>query len=426
MSGESCYVRQPMRVLVSAMLVSSSLVLAAEGEPPAGPPPKLAVLPFAALGGDVPQRAGTKAAGMLLTEFKGVDAIQLLDTRKAATGDAFSDGLSAARKSVDEAKEQRKKRKFRLADEALTKAITAYRQLAPGVTEIGEVADAYALLSAVQYNTGRDDEGLKSLATALALAPDRDLPLATTSPLFARLVGDTRKTVKAGARNLLVVESTPAGGAVFVDSVPLGGSPLQVTGVPAGQHFWKVALANGETVGGVVEVTTGKTAKVSGVSTTKDPESRLLAQLAQNKLDGELLSAAKDEAAALSADLLLFGALSKEGKGLALDSFLYVAQANEVRRLQRTSFDTELLSAGMEFYNLAGALTAKGAKVGDLVKVPSAVANGPAPVGTKVAEAKYGIAPGKELAIDEPAEPVKDDGTRKPLEHKTRAPLKKK
>ena len=423
MSRESCYVPRDMRALVSAMLLSSSLVLAAEEA--AGPPPKLAVLPFAALGGDIPQKAGTKAAGMLLTEFKGVEAIVLLDTRKPATADAWADGLAAARKGVEEAKELRKKRKFRLADEALTKATDGFKLMAAGVTEIAEVADAYALLAAVQYNTGRDDEGLKSLKTALALAPDRDLPLAATSGLFARLVTDTRKGVKEATRNLLVVESTPAGGAVFIDSIPLGGTPLQVTGVPAGLHFWRVLLANGETVGGVVEVASGKTSKIAGTSTTRDPESRMLASLAQNKIDPELVLAAKEHAGAVAADLLLFGALSKEGKGLALDSFLYVLQSNEVRRLQRTNFDTELLSAGMEFYNLAGALTAKGAKVGELVKVPSAVTNGPAPVGTKVAEAKYGIQPGKEIAIDEPGEPVKDNGPRKPLGQKSRAPLKK-
>jgi hypothetical protein len=414
-----------MRVLVSAILLSSSLVLAAE-DAPSGPPPKLAVLPFAALGGDVPQRAGTKAAGMLLTEFKGVDAIQLLDTRKPPAADPYADGLAAARKSVEEAKELRKKRKFRLADEALTKAIASYKQFAPGVQDVAEVVDAYALQSAVQYNTGRDDDGLKSLQTALALAPDRDLPLAATSALFARLTTDTRKAVKAANKNLLVVESSPAGGAVFVDGVALGGTPLQVTQVPAGLHFWRVVLANGETVGGVVDVVSGKTAKVSGASTTKDPESRMLASLAQNKVDPELVAAAKEQAGAVQADLLLFGALSKEGKGLALDSFLYVAQGGEVRRLQRTTFDTELLSAGMEFYNLAGALTAKGSKVGDPVKVPSNVTSGPPPVGTKVAEAKYGITPGKELAVDEPVEATKDEGSRKPLESKSRAPLKKK
>ena len=429
-----------MRVLVSALLFVSSLCLAAEpvpakteapaaAAPAAGAAPKLAILPFAALGGDIPQRTGPKAAGMLTTEFKSVEAVQLLDTRKSTTlADPFADGLAAARKAVQEAADLRKKRKFRLADEALARAIAGYRQLAPGVTDIGEVVDAYALWSAVQYNTGRDDEGLKSLSTALALAPDRELPLAATSALFARVVADTRKGVKASAKNLLAIESTPAGGAVFVDGIPLGGSPLQVKEVPAGLHFWKVVLANGETVGGVVEVVNGKPAKVSGAATTRDPESRMLAQLAQNKVDAELVAAAKEHAAALSADLLLFGALSKDGKGLALDSFLYVASTNEVRRLQRTTFDGELLSAGMEFYNLAGTLTAKGSKVGDLVKVPAVVVSGPAPNGTKLAEARYGVQPGKEIAIEgvEPVEAVKDDGPRKPLEGKSRAPLKKK
>ncbi len=455
MVSESCYVRRPMRVLVSALVFISSLSLAAapKKEPPkkeaapaavvapapaveapaaaAAPTsnaPKLAILPFAALGGDIPQRTGPKAAGMLTTEFKGVEAVQLLDTRKANAADPFAEGLAQARKHVEEANDLRKKRKFRLADESLGKAVAAYRQQAPGVTDIAEVVDAYALLSAVQYNTGRDEDGLKSLMTALSLSPDRELPLAATSPMFSRVVTDTRKGVKAASKNTLAVESSPAGGAVFVDGIPLGGSPLQVKDVPAGLHFWKVALANGETVGGVVEVVNGKPAKVTGTSTTKDPESRLLAQLAQNKVDAELLAAAKEHAAALSADMLLFGALSKDGKGLSLDSFLYVASANEVRRLQRTSFDGELLSAGMEFYNLAGTLTAKGAKVGDAVKLPAAVVSGPAPNGTKLAEAKYGVQPGKEIALDavEPTESTKDDGSRKPLEQKSRAPLKKK
>ena len=325
--------------------------------------------------------------------------------------------------------QHRKNRKFRLADEALSKAIAGYRALAPGVTDIAEVADAYALWSAVQYNTGRDDEGLKSLTNALSLAPDRELPLAATSALFARVVTDVRKGVKASAKNTLAVESTPAGGAVFVDGIPLGGSPLQVKDVPAGLHFWKVVLANGESVGGAVEVVNGKPAKVAGTSTTKDPESRILAQLAQNKIDAELVSAAKEQAWNLSADLLLIGALSKDGKGLALDSFLYVVAGSEVRRLQRTTFDAELLSAGMEFYSLAGTLTAKGAKVGDLVKIPSAVVSGPAPNGTKLAEAKYGMQPGKELALEGVElieQPAKEEGSRAPLEKKSRAPLKKK
>jgi len=125
--------------------------------------------------------------------------------------------------------------------------------------------------------------------------------------------------------------------------------------------------------------------------------------------------------------LLLFGTLSKEGKNLALDTFIFTAKGGEVRRMTRASFDTELLSAGVEFYRLAGELAAKGAKSGDPVKVPSNVLPNLGPSGVKVAEAKYGVQPGKEsIDTGEPDQPAKDDGTRKPLGDGKRAPLKRK
>ena len=47
---------------------------------------------------------------------------------------------------------------------------------APGIADVGELQDAYVLLSAVQYSTGRDEEGARSLARGLALAPSREPP----------------------------------------------------------------------------------------------------------------------------------------------------------------------------------------------------------------------------------------------------------
>src|SRR5439155_2313814 len=152
-----------------------------------------------------------------------------------------------------------------------------------------QVADAYERLSAVKANTGRGDEGLQSLKTALALAPDRDLPLAATSQLFARVVADTRKAVKDAAKGVLQIESTPSGAAVVVDGVSLGNSPLQVKEVPPGLHFWRAALANGESLGGVAEVVSGKTAKVTGASQSKDPEARVLSAVSQNKVDADVV-----------------------------------------------------------------------------------------------------------------------------------------
>lgn len=414
---------------LSASLLTLAALTAFGQETPAEPAtkPKLSVMPFASLSGDVPTRAGAKAVGMLTTEFKSADSFALVDARKDKGNDAAEEALAQARKEVDAAKDLRGKKKFRLADEALQRAIAAYKTSTTALPEVGEVVDAWALLAAVQYNTGRDDEGLKSLNQALTLAPERELPLGQTSALFGRVVADARKALKDGPKGTLLLESAPSNAPVMLDGLVLGATPLSVKDVPPGVHFWKVTLPSGEQVGGLVEVAAGKQATAKATSSSKDPESRLLSSLSQNKLDADLVAAAKEHAKAAEADLVVFGALSKEGKGLALDAFLFAASTGDVRRMGRASFDTELLSAGMEFYNLAGELAKKGDKVGEAVKVPSSVsmtllAGGP----TKVAEAKYGVVPGKEAdGLAENPEPTKDEGPRKPLEQKRRGPLKR-
>ncbi len=413
-----------------ALTASLSLAAFAQGEaPPVAAPavkPKLSVMPFAALTGDVPQRAGTKALGMLNTEFKSAESFALLDLKKEKVAGGADEAVENARKAVAEAKELRGKKKFRLAEEALQRAIGAYKTAPAALTDVGEVVDAYALLSAVQFNTGRDEEGAKSLNQAITMAPDRELPLAQTSALFLRVVTDARKVLKDGAKGSLMLESAPSNAPVLLDGLALGTTPLAVKDVPPGLHFWKATLPSGEALGGVVEVLAGKQALAKASSASKDPESRLLSSLAQNRLDADLLAAAREHAKSAEADLVVFGALSKEGKGLALDTFLYAASTGEMRRMARASFDTELLSAGMEFFNLAGELAKKGDKVGEAVRVPSSVSMTLITGGAaKLAEAKYGVVPGKELDGLDAAEPAKEEGPRKPLESKRRGPLKR-
>lgn len=416
-----------MRRLLSVLaLVVASAVFAQEGEKP-----KLSVVPFALLSADINPRASVKAVGMLSQEFKSAEKFELVEGKKK-DADAAADALTEARKHIEEAKEFRTRKKFRLADESLSKGLALFQKNVAAITDIAEVVDAYALLSAVQYNTGRDEDGLKSLTTALSLAPDRELPLAATSALFTRLVNDTRKTVKAGAKGQLVIESTPGNAAVLVDGLALGSTPLTVNDVPPGLHFWRAALPNGEVQGGVIEVVSGKQALIRAVSSSKDPESRLLAAVAQNKVDTDALAAAKEYATSTQAELLIFGGLSaKAGKGLTLDSFVYAVAANEVRRLPRATFDAELLNAGMEFYNLAGEVAKKGAQTGEAVKVPASVSFDLVGQQARNAEVKYGVVPGKGAAAEAiesieggGKEPTKDDGPRKPLG--PRAPLKKK
>lgn len=419
------------RRLLIALTASLSLSALAQGEaapPAAASRPKLTVMPFAALTGDVPQRAGGKAVGMLTTEFKSADSFALVDPKKEKSANAAEEALELARKEVGDAKELRGKKKFRLAEEALLRSITAYKTGAASVTDFGEVQDAYALLAAVQFNTGKDDDGAKHLAQGLTIALDRDLPLAQTSALFARVVTDTRKGIKDGGKGQVLLESSPSNAPMLLDGQPLGSTPLMVKDVPPGLHFWKATLPSGEVLGGLVEVAVGKQATAKAVSASKDPESRMLASLAQNKIDADLLTAAKEHAKNAETDLLVFGALSKEGKGLALDTFLFSAASGEVRRMTRASFDTELLSAGMEFFNIAGELAKQGDKVGEAVRVPSSVSMTLITGGAaKLAEAKYGVLPGKDGAdgLEATGEAPKDEGPRKPLEGKRRAPLKR-
>lgn len=381
---------------------------------------------FAALSGDVPARAGAKAAAMLSTELRNTEAVQLVGAKRAPAADPHQGALEQARKSVQEAVELRGKRRFRLAEEALQKAIADYKSGAPGIAEMGELVDAFALLAAVQYNTGRDEEGLKSLSAALALAPSRELPLAKTSALFSRVVEDTRKGLAAGSKGTLLVESTPPGAAVAVDGVTAGSTPIEVREVPAGMHVWKVSLPSGDATGGVVEVSGGKQAKVAAQAAAKDPESRALAALSMNRLDAEVLAAVKEHAGAAGADLVLFGALAREGKGLGLDAFLYEVSNGQLKRLPRSSFDSDLLSAGLEFYRLAGQLSQKPSELGEPAKVPGPVASVPLPSGSRVAVAQYGVEAGKKEEPEEPAPAEKDEGPRVPLEPKKRTPLKKK
>jgi hypothetical protein len=152
-----------MTRLFAALIICSALAASAEDAAPPATKPKLSVMPFAALTGDVPPRAGSKAVGMLTTEFKSADSFALVESKKDKATTGAEEQLEKAKKDVADAKDLRGKKKFRLAEEALIRATGAYKASAGAVTDVSEVVEAYGLLAAVQFNTGRDEEGAKSL-----------------------------------------------------------------------------------------------------------------------------------------------------------------------------------------------------------------------------------------------------------------------
>ncbi len=399
---------------------------AAAAQSPEGKP-RVLLLPLATVGGEVPPRVGAKALGMLSTELKNGEKVEVVEAVKSSADAAASNALGLGKQLVEDAKALRSKKKFHLADEALVKALAAYRSAPAQLSDLSEVVDALALLSAVQFNTGRDEDGVKSLNAALSLAPERELPLAQTSALFSKVVAEARKAIRTGPKGTMSFESAPPNAAVFVDGVLLGTTPLNVREVPPGQHFWRAQLPSGELTGALAEVSAGKNAAIKVTSQTKEASARLLSALAMNKVDAEAITAAKEVAQTSSADLVFFGALSRTAGNVTLDSFALNASSGEVKRLPRATFDTELLSAGLELFNVSSALTQAGS--GEAFKVPGTVTSSPWAASSKQGDVKYGQSPGRDVsldALDADAAPVGDkDEPRKPLEQR-RVPLKKK
>jgi hypothetical protein len=233
--------------------------------------------------------------------------------------------------------------------------------------------------------------------------------------------------VLESAKGSLLVESTPPGAGTFVDGVAIGATPIHLKDIPPGLHLWRVLLPSGEAAGSVVQIVPGQSSRVSAQAPGSDPESKLLAALTQNRIDQSVLEAAAAHAKGLQADLVIFGGLSREGRSLALDSFVLKAASGEVKRLPRSTFDAELLSAGMAFYDLAGRLAKEGLRTGSDARVPGPVSaelkTGAAPL----AEVRYGEDP-SHSALDADGGaivPVAGTGERAAPEQKKRSPLKR-
>jgi len=335
---------------------------------------KVAVLPFQALSADVPARAGPRVTARLISEVHPTQGLALAEPPRASEG-APPAPLATARAAVKEATAAREARDFARADAALGRALDAYAAGAADLTESSELADAHALRAAVRYATGRDEDAAASVTHALALAPGRPLPLASTSPLFAKTVERVRASHQSRPRGSVRFDSVPYGLPVTLDGQPVGAAPVQVTEVPPGAHLWRAVLPSGEAVGGVVEAVSGRQTVVTARPPGTGPDATLALALASNRLDATALDAASALGRSAGADLVVFGTVTREDAGLALDPFVLAPGDKAPRRLPRLTVDTGLLDAGPLLRGCVAALAARGVEAG----IPEALPMTPAP-----------------------------------------------
>lgn len=365
-------------------------------------PRRVAVLPFQALSGDIPGRAGPRVTQRLATEVRGIERLELAEGPPA---EPPPDGLAQARAAVKEAESRWRQRDFAGAEDSLSQALAAYATpaVAVAVSSGSELADAYALRAALRYAQGRDEEGAHALAAALTLSPGRALPLAATSPLFARTVERVRASLQKQPRGSVRFVSLPPGVPVIVDSQPAGSAPVQVVEVPPGPHLWRAVLPSGEATGGLVEAASGKEVEVRILPPGEDPGAVLAAALAANRLDAAAVEAAAALGQAVRADLTVLGTVSWTNQGLAVDAFVLAAGARTPRRLPRLVVDVELLDAGPPLRELGASLAAHGAQAGEPTSLPFAPSLSPAPA-PRPSQVKYPVGE-KPEAPPKPATP---------------------
>lgn len=388
-----------MKTLLAALLaLAPTLALAEE--------PKVAVVPFAPLGGDVPNNAGSKAADVLATSLKSHEG---LTVKQAGAGEADDPAahakkarelLADARKLLDDGRPWQ-------ARELLKQVVAEYGQGAAAVDDPDPLADAHAALSRALYQSGDDEGGLAELDLAESLHPGKEFPESRSSALFGGLAAREQQKVLAAEKATVKIGSIPPGATAKIDGLEAGRTPVVVRELPPGAHLWKVELPAGGSVGGVVLVKPGEKAEVTGASIGKGPASALLGQLASNSLGSSATAAMKDAASGLDANLLVFGGLHLEGNDLVLDSFVYSAKQNAFARLPQAHFDTDLVSAGEALAKVANDVAARAAagQLGAAAALPAKVSSTAVAEQVDTSEFRY-PAPGAE-------QPKKEQGPRR-------------
>lgn len=371
---------------------------------------KVAVAPFAPLSGDVPVRAGAKAAMLLAGELKNVGTVTPMEVPLEAN-EVASKALESARQAVNVAQAAEKKRKYGQAASAWRAAITSYDAGASLLLDPTELSDAHAALGIVLYLTGDDVAGAKELSNAISLTPTRPFAGEATSPLFTATCKKLREKVMAGGKASLKVESTPPGAMVFFDGQEMGRTPLALKDIPPGKHLWRVLMPTSDPVGGALTLAAGAKEKVSATMGGTAPVSQLVAAMINNKLDDKVLAYAKATAAAAGADLLAFGAFFARGQDLVLETFLYSPAKHAAARLPQKTFDTEMLSAGMELFKVAGEIGGRTEELGAAEKMGSKISvEAPPFAGAELTEMAYAL-PG-EKGLDK----SDDRGPRRPVD----------
>lgn len=392
-----------MRTLLSALLLLGALPSLARADEPA----KVVVVPFAPLGGDVPNNAGNKSADVLVTSLKAFEHL----APSQAGGGAADDPQSHVKRGNEALAAGRKKLEAGQPHGARVDLQSAVKELGMGSAALEDpetLADAWSALSRAAFQSGDDAAGEIALRAAEGLHPGKEFAEVKSSALFAGKAAKAKEAVAAAGKATLRIGSVPPGATARIDGMEAGRTPVDVKEIVPGPHLWRVDLPGGGSVGGVVEIESGKKAEVLGAAVGTGPAAPLGTLLAGNQLPATATKELKEAAAGLEAAFLVLGGLHTDGTDLLWDGFVYSAKTGALARLPRARFDADLVSAGQALDAVAADVAGriKGGALGAEAKLPTKVAEGVSAERAELSEFRF-PAPGVEVA------PKKETGPRK-------------
>ncbi|MBI5545806.1 MAG: PEGA domain-containing protein, partial [Deltaproteobacteria bacterium] len=350
--------------------------------------PRVLVLPYARIYGELPAKIGDKTGEVLANELKSSEQLQLALPKQDAAAAAVAakpvnpappkdaSALAEAKERSSKADEAVKKLKFKQAVDELERVVAILEVQHPYI-DFAELVNAYLTLAVSYFRRGQDSDGEKILAQVVRLDPERKLDAEKYPPVFLRTFDNVSRKVKKASRATIQVEPTSAGATVFLDGRQVGKAPLLLKDVIKGAHFLRVVPASGgEAWADRVDAPQGDSIKVvpdlGGGPLGPVPE--LLGLLARNTIDEVVVTKATALATANNADYLVLGGVHKEGENIVVSSHLFKVASRKSCLLQRVTFDAEMLGAGIEIYKVGADVANKVEVFGDEEKLPAKVA----------------------------------------------------
>jgi tetratricopeptide (TPR) repeat protein len=225
--------------------------------------------------------------------------------------------------------------KPRLAIQEYSKALRILRAIFPYLSGLTELEDAHLQLGMTYQALGKTRKADEQYRMVLLQNPKRVLDEALVSPAVINRFNKVRDDLLTALKGSISLLSEPTGSRVYMDGRAVGYTPITVSGVVPGEHYFSIEHNGYQTWFGILPV------KPSGMDTKEVFLTegrnikwvRLLNGMAETGIGKIHPRDAQELANYLKADWLVFASISHLGSKAMLELGIFLKRGNEVSAL---------------------------------------------------------------------------------------------